>query len=232
LKDETTWLNDGVINFYIELLSKKNNKIYSVSSWLMAKLILDRIDNYNYSLVEIDKYNYSLVESWLKAKKDLDKICYLHTYDMLFIPVNIGNTHWIFSYIDLQTKKIYCLDSLNDYKKSNQLVLTSLKKWIIDYSKHIIERIKNNDNKSYYELVDIYTEWSEANWEEIKLNNIPKQQDGCSCGIFCLLYAYCIANKIQLSSDSFSRLQLYNNIRSTIAQSIVVNKVLKLPLLE
>jgi Ulp1 family protease len=189
----------------------------------MNKLVFDNKDNI---------YDYSFVKTWFKAKKDLDKICYFHKYDMLFIPVNIENVHWIFSYIDLPKKKIYCLDSLNNYKKSNQLVLTSLKKWIIDYSKHIIERIKNNGNKSYDESLRIYTEWSEANWEVKKLNNIPNQKDGCSCGIFCLLYAYCIANKIQLSSDSFSRLQLYNNIRSTIAQSIVVNKVLKLPLLE
>jgi Ulp1 family protease len=81
--------------------------------------------------------------------------------DYVIYTVNIGNYHWICLCIAMVWKKVFTLDSFNDYdkcKKKANLVIDVL-------------------NAHYNE---------ELTWVKLKS---PSQDDGCSCGIFSALNA-------------------------------------------
>ena len=92
----TVWLNDEVINFYIEMMSErvKSKGVYCFSSFFMIKL-LDK-----------DKFTYKRVSRWPKKAKV--NVCELKK---IFIPIHVPG-HWAVVFIDVLNKEIYYYDSL------------------------------------------------------------------------------------------------------------------------
>ncbi|KAK8376478.1 hypothetical protein O3P69_009847 [Scylla paramamosain] len=110
--DGLNWLNDEVINFYMNLLmerSQKNDRyprVYAFNTFFYPKL---------------SKSGYHSVRRWTK-KVDL------FSYDMLLVPIHLG-MHWCMSVVDFKTKCIsyydsmlhnneWCLESLLEYLKA------------------------------------------------------------------------------------------------------------------
>lgn len=110
--DGLNWLNDEVINFYMNLLmerSQKNDRyprVYAFNTFFYPKL---------------SKSGYHSVCRWTK-KVDL------FSYDMLLVPIHLG-MHWCMSVVDFKTKCIsyydsmlhnneWCLESLLEYLKA------------------------------------------------------------------------------------------------------------------
>ena len=92
----TVWLNDEVINFYIEMMSErvKSKGVYCFSSFFMIKLL------------EKDKFTYKRVSRWPKKAKV--NVCELKK---IFIPIHVPG-HWAVVFIDVLNKEIYYYDSL------------------------------------------------------------------------------------------------------------------------
>ena len=87
-----TWLNDEVINFYMNMLIDREPKSYFFSTFFMNKL-------------EAGKYRG--VEKWSKkAKIDVLK---LHK---VFIPIHINNNHWTLGVINVRDQRFEYYDSL------------------------------------------------------------------------------------------------------------------------
>ena len=100
-----TWLNDEVINFYMNMLMERDQrrsdesagKIRSshfFSSFFMVKLLQN------------GRYTYANVKRWTKKFDVFQK-------DKIFIPVNINNAHWTLLIVYIQKNEIHYYDSMS-----------------------------------------------------------------------------------------------------------------------
>ena len=94
-----TWLNDEVINFYFHMLMSglyRRDGFFSFSSFFFVKLLVPNVG-----------YTYKNVRRWTKNVDIFSK-------KKIFIPINIGNSHWTLLLIDLMIKTIFYYDSLGN----------------------------------------------------------------------------------------------------------------------
>ena len=93
------WLNDEVINFYFHMLMSglyRRDGFFSFSSFFFVKLLVPNVG-----------YTYKNVRRWTKNVDIFSK-------KKIFIPINIGNSHWTLLLIDLMIKTISYYDSLGN----------------------------------------------------------------------------------------------------------------------
>ncbi|KAL4452571.1 hypothetical protein ABPG75_008233 [Micractinium tetrahymenae] len=164
------WLNDEVINLYISLLLErdaqrrkqgKGPRCHFFSTFFANKLYKDA-----------GAYNYDLVRRWtlpkrLKASGQAsDSIL---DCDRVILPVHQG-LHWVCAVIDLQQKKFVYYDSL---RGEDQRCLQHLAEYLRD-------EYKNKRGEQRDDVLD---------WPREFPKRIPRQRNGCDCGVFTLLFA-------------------------------------------
>lgn len=92
------WLNDDVINFYLELIKTRSKdqggNVSSMNTFFYQKLSKD---------------GYQSVRRWTKRLK-LD----IFSLDKLLIPINIQNMHWVCAVINFSARRIEYYDSMSD----------------------------------------------------------------------------------------------------------------------
>uniref|UniRef100_A0A182K3Z7 Ubiquitin-like protease family profile domain-containing protein n=1 Tax=Anopheles christyi TaxID=43041 RepID=A0A182K3Z7_9DIPT len=114
---DMNWLNDAVINFYMELLKERSElkrdqglpKVYTMNTFFLQQLL---------------KIGYSGVRRWTR-KVDL------LAHDMIVVPVHVGGIHWCMSTIDLRRKTIHYYDSMGS---PNNAVLNALEQYLCEES--------------------------------------------------------------------------------------------------
>lgn len=90
------WLNDEIINFYMNLLCERSQqntdvpKCYAFTTFFYPKLIKD---------------GYNSLRRWTR-KVDI------FSYDLILIPIHLG-LHWTLSVIDFSCQEIRYYDSMN-----------------------------------------------------------------------------------------------------------------------
>uniref|UniRef100_A0A2M4BG09 Putative sentrin/sumo-specific protease n=1 Tax=Anopheles marajoara TaxID=58244 RepID=A0A2M4BG09_9DIPT len=115
--DGNTWLNDEVINFYMQLLQYRSEqrrdqglpKVYSKSTFFLSSL---------------RRSGYSGVRRYTK-KVDL------FSFDVIVVPVHVNEVHWCMAIIDLRRKAIEYYDSLG---APNNPVLDMLENYLCQES--------------------------------------------------------------------------------------------------
>uniref|UniRef100_A0A2M3ZHH4 Putative sentrin/sumo-specific protease n=1 Tax=Anopheles braziliensis TaxID=58242 RepID=A0A2M3ZHH4_9DIPT len=115
--DGNTWLNDEVINFYMQLLQYRSEqrrdqglpKVYSKSTFFLSSL---------------RRSGYSGVRRYTK-KVDL------FSFDIIVVPVHVNQVHWCMAIIDLRRKAIEYYDSLG---APNNPVLDMLENYLCQES--------------------------------------------------------------------------------------------------
>ncbi|BBN11792.1 sentrin-specific protease 1 [Marchantia polymorpha subsp. ruderalis] len=155
------WLNDEVINLYMELLKerevqepKKFLKCHFFNTFFYNKLFKDK-----------RSYDYKAVRRWTTQKK----LGYsLSDCDKILVPIH-QDIHWCLAVINIRDKKLEYLDSLQG---GDNTVLKVLARYIADEA-------KDKDGK----VLDSNT------WEHNFPQDIPQQLNGCDCGMFMLKYA-------------------------------------------
>ncbi|GJU09592.1 ubiquitin-like-specific protease ESD4 [Tanacetum coccineum] len=156
------WLNDEVINVYLELLKererrepKKYLKCHFFNTFFYKKLVGGRTKT---------GYDYESVKRWTAQKKlgySLDEC------DKIFVPIH-KEIHWCLAVINKKDKKFQYLDSLGGADKK---VLRALAKYITD-------EVKDKTGKS----IDV------TSWEQEFVTNLPSQENGYDCGMFMIKY--------------------------------------------
>ncbi|OBA21812.1 cysteine proteinase, partial [Metschnikowia bicuspidata var. bicuspidata NRRL YB-4993] len=91
LKD-SSWLNDNVIDFYLNLVAARSTGIFCWTTHFFSTL---------------KSKGYQGVARWAKRKK-----VNLLEKDLVIVPINIMSTHWALAVIDNQAKLISYYDSL------------------------------------------------------------------------------------------------------------------------
>eukprot|EP01018_Ginkgo_biloba_P003561 Gb_16894 [translate_table: standard] len=155
------WLNDEVINLYLELLKeretrepKKFLKCHFFNTFFYKKLFNPKT-----------KYDYKAVRRWTTQRK----LGYsLMDCDKIFVPIH-KEIHWCLAIIDTRAKKFQYLDSL---KGGDANVLKVLARYITDETKDKIGKD-----------LDVST------WEQEFVEDLPEQENGWDCGMFMVKYA-------------------------------------------
>nr|ADE76671.1 unknown [Picea sitchensis] len=155
------WLNDEVINLYLELLKEREKrepdkflKCHFFNTFFYKKL-------YNPNT----KYEYKAVRRWTTPRK----IGYsLIDCDKIFVPIH-KEIHWCLVIIDMKEKKFQYLDSLGG---DDAHVLDVLARYITDEAK----------DKTGKDL-DV------SSWEMELVEDLPQQENGSDCGMFMIKYA-------------------------------------------
>ncbi|XP_070506274.1 sentrin-specific protease-like isoform X2 [Chironomus tepperi] len=113
--DGLNWLNDEVINFYMELIKERSEqvehlpKVHVMNTFFLGKLL---------------QQGHSGVRRWTR-KIDI------FSYDIIPIPVHVGGVHWCMSIIHLKNKTIRYYDSMGH---PNHVVLEALEQYLKDES--------------------------------------------------------------------------------------------------
>eukprot|EP00250_Pteridium_aquilinum_P004265 c14489_g1_i1 orf=871-2745(-) len=155
------WLNDEVINLYMELL--KERECREQKDYLKCHFFNTFFFNKLYK--DTRSYNFKAVRRWTTQRK----LGYsLLECDKIFVPIH-KEIHWCLAVINVRERKIQYLDSL---KGEDENALQVLAKYIEDEAKD-----KGTEN------VDT------SLWDLDCPKDIPEQMNGCDCGMFMVKYA-------------------------------------------
>ncbi|WCJ23489.1 Ubiquitin-like-specific protease ESD4 [Euphorbia peplus] len=156
------WLNDEVINLYLELLKerekrepKKFLKCHFFNTFFYKKLTSGAAK----------RYDYKSVRRWTTERK---LGYFLIDCDKIFVPVH-RDIHWCLAIINNKEQKFQYLDSLKG-RDSGALEFLA---------KYFVEEVKDKSKKD----IDV------SHWEHEFLEDLPTQKNGYDCGVFMIKYA-------------------------------------------
>ena len=177
------WLNDEMVNFTIGTMALREtqrvkgdgNDGPSTSTSTSQPRFHLMSTFFVKKLCDGGSYDYNAVRRWTTVKK--------LGYDMLgcdtiIIPVHQG-IHWVLATVELREKRVRLYDSLHG---EDHHLLNCLRRWVAD----------EHENKKN-ESVDT------SGWRLEHPKDIPRQMNGCDCGVFMLKYADYIASGVPLS---------------------------------
>jgi sentrin-specific protease 1 len=166
---DKTWLNDEVINWYMDMLNdrvprKNGPKTFCWNSFFWLKLSDDG-----------KGYNYNSVRRWSTKRK-----IKIFDFDRILVPMNIGRNHWAIGLVDIRNKKVRYYDSL-----AAGTVHTAFAEFILKY----LEDEFKDKNK------DAQEQCPEFSKDFIAEPVYPPQQlNGYDCGVFTCMNAECLSN--------------------------------------
>ncbi|GKU85455.1 hypothetical protein SLEP1_g134 [Rubroshorea leprosula] len=153
------WLNDEVINVYLELLKererrepKKFLKCHFFNTFFYKKLAGE------------SGYNYKSVRRWTSERK---LGYFLIDCDKIFVPIH-KEVHWCLAVINKKDQKLQYLDSL---KGMDAQVLHTLERYYV-------EEVKDKCGRD----INI------SSWDHEYVEDLPEQMNGFDCGMFMLKY--------------------------------------------
>ena len=166
------WLNDEMVNFTIGTMADRE----------MARCggAQPRVHFFNTFFVGKltdggDGYNYGAVRRWTTKKKlGYDVL----ECDKVIIPVHQG-IHWVLAVVDLRAECVRFYDSLLGDDKG---LVEDLLRWVRDEWKNKKDADVDTDG-----------------WSVEIPKDIPRQMNGCDCGVFMLKYADYIATGCPLT---------------------------------
>ena len=174
------WLNDNLVNYYLHLLSSSTSrKSMNFESYFYSSLI--------------QRGHYSMI-NWFKNVN-------IFEFDIVYIPININNNHWILATIESFKCKVTVYDS---FKSNQSNVLTNLHSYI------------NMKYNQYYK-VNLTNHWCFT-----QEYNIPLQKNTYDCGVFLCK----IAQIKSLNSDCFNFFARdMDYYRKNVLLSILTSKI-------
>lgn len=169
-----TWLNDEAVNFYMCLLQDRDERLckarnstrkpsYFFNSFFISKLL------------ENGQYEYARVKRW---SKKFDAFA----MDKIFMPVNLGNTHWVMAVVYMAKQEIHYYDSMSG---GGRRYLESIRRWLEDESR---DKKKKEYDTSHWKLID-------------RENHVPQQQNGVDCGMFSIICADFLSDDLPLDYE-------------------------------
>ncbi|KNA24354.1 hypothetical protein SOVF_016580, partial [Spinacia oleracea] len=155
------WLNDEVINVYLELLKERERRepkkflnCHFFNTFFYKKLIGGR-----------NGYDYKAVRRWTTQRK----LGYgLLECDKIFVPIH-KEVHWCLAVINVKDKSFQYLDSLGGRDLKVLKVL----------ARYFADEVKDKTGKE----IDVNS------WELEFVEDLPEQQNGFDCGVFMIKYA-------------------------------------------
>uniref|UniRef100_J3KZR8 Ubiquitin-like protease family profile domain-containing protein n=1 Tax=Oryza brachyantha TaxID=4533 RepID=J3KZR8_ORYBR len=167
--NETEWLNDEVINLYLELL--KERELREPSKFLKCHFF----NTFFYKKLITGGYDYKSVRRWTTKRK----LGYsLIECDKIFIPIH-KEVHWCLAVINIRDKKFQYLDSLGSMDMKALGIL----------ARYLVDEVKDKSGQHIDAL----------SWKQEGVKNLPLQENGWDCGMFMLKYIDFYSRDMDLS---------------------------------
>ncbi|KAF0905505.1 hypothetical protein E2562_007308 [Oryza meyeriana var. granulata] len=156
--NEKDWLNDEVINLYLELL--KERELREPNKFLKCHFF----NTFFYKKLSTDGYDYKSVRRWTTKRK----LGYsLTECDKIFVPIH-KEVHWCLAVINIRDKKFQFLDSLGSMDMKALRIL----------ARYLVDEVKDKSGQH----IDVLS------WKQEGVKNLPLQENGWDCGMFMLKY--------------------------------------------
>ena len=147
------WLNDEVINFYGQLLMQRSSQAEASDCW--------RIHVFSsFFWQNLTTRGYAGVRRWSRRVD-------LFTKDLILLPINVGQAHWVCAAINLRLRRFEYYDSMGIPSPG---VFATLRAYISD---------EMRDKKQLE--IDL-SDWTDYFAGETS----PQQQNGYDCGVFAV----------------------------------------------
>ena len=160
------WLNDETINpFLLKYVHDAVPLTHCYSTHFFTRLRPPGGD-----------YCYSNVTQWSRRIGTLTEDGW-NGLRVLYVPINIGNMHWVFIRVDMRRKAIELYDSQGYCKPSNRQYLNNMKRYLYD---ELIENLPQNSRPTF-------ESWRRR-WRAVdKSREAPKQLNtwDCECSCCC-----------------------------------------------
>lgn len=167
------WLNDEVINLYLELLKEREKrnpkqflKCHFFNTFFYKKLIGGGSRN-----------DFKSVRRWTTQRKL--GYCLIEC-DKIFVPIH-KEAHWCLAVINKKDEKFQYLDSLRGGDRQVMKVL----------AKYIVDEVNDKTGK----------EMDVSSWKQEFVEDLPEQKNGYDCGVFMIKYADFYSRDVGLCFD-------------------------------
>ncbi|EAN31525.2 Ulp1 protease catalytic domain protein [Theileria parva strain Muguga] len=173
------WLNDEIINFYLQLLQDTNDGVVP-DCYYFSTFFYERLSGSESS------YDYSSVRRWTRRKK-----INIFQKDLLLIPINVSKVHWALGVVDMRRKwrRIMVFDSLGG---TNPHFFKTIRQYLQDEHK----------DKFDCALSDV-SEWKVRSGFHSE-PYAPVQQNSYDCGLFLCQYAKSITMGREFSFTNYT----------------------------
>jgi sentrin-specific protease 1 len=192
------WLNDELLNSYVALINARNKlhreRATGGDGYRPRTYVFN---TYFYTRLMSTGYDYGGVARWSRrAKVNVLEL------DLILIPVNLGNNHWVLSGIDLRSQCFMYLDSMHGRDSAG--VVFAVKQWLTDEVRDKCGVAKANEiSVDAWETLtnkyrclpprrDVDGTKPPSRPPEAEAHKIPRQRDGGSCGVFTAKIADCL----------------------------------------
>ncbi|KAL8291937.1 hypothetical protein RQP46_002195 [Phenoliferia psychrophenolica] len=153
-----TWINDEIITFYAVMINNRSKSAWAEEN--SAKGPGDFVKAYSFTSFFWKKYTengYGGVKRWSKRVD-------LFAQDIVLMPINQNNMHWVCAAINMRRKRFEYYDSLGSAKKE---VYKTLRKYIQE--EHLDKKKKE---------IDL------SEWVDYFSDALPQQDNSSDCGVF------------------------------------------------
>lgn len=183
------WLNDKVIDYYAQLI-REREKPLSERFGLLTTLTAFQISN---GTITEDKSKIIMQNMDLESKS------------RVFMPTNIGNSHWVLISMNFEEGQIELYDSMvKGYEEERHKLLSVFFKWF----EREVEKSDNPDSLDGFHL-------------QVKSNNeIPQQPNGYDCGVFVLRNLELLTKSQKITEESYSEHDI-RKMRTEILNAIL-----------
>ena len=108
---------------------------------------------------------------------------------VLYVPINIGNMHWVFIRVDMQRKRVELYDSQGYCKPGN-------KQYLLDMTQYLYDELTRDLPQGSRPT---FESWR-RHWRAVdKSREAPKQTNTWDCGVFMLLTVYLNSRGVPIS---------------------------------
>eukprot|EP01053_Blabericola_migrator_P000083 Blabericola_migrator_1__82@NODE_101_length_14318_cov_135_243281_g28_i1_p5_GENE_NODE_101_length_14318_cov_135_243281_g28_i1NODE_101_length_14318_cov_135_243281_g28_i1_p5_ORF_typecomplete_len499_score66_35Peptidase_C48/PF02902_19/5_1e39Acetyltransf_14/PF03421_16/0_21Peptidase_C5/PF00770_18/1_2Peptidase_C5/PF00770_18/2_7e02_NODE_101_length_14318_cov_135_243281_g28_i1993311429 len=193
------WLNDEVINAYMNLLNARTRMVeegsahdYCVKAYYWNTFFYSSLTGETSSGQR--EYSYSRVKRWTSRKK-ID----VFSYDLLLIPLHVQKIHWALGAVDFKSKLVFFFDSLgsepdpqfyptilqyldDEHKDKKGTPLPDKDAWLFGGNNYSHSRLVPQRTLSHFRIFSS----PDSTTTHIQ---IPQQSNGSDCGVFACQYA-------------------------------------------
>jgi sentrin-specific protease 1 len=123
----------------------------------------------------------------------------------MFVPINVGKTHWTLLIVLMKLKTIRYYDSLCKQTKAGDNFSIAMLRYLNDMCK-----VHGRDKFDFTEWVFVRS----------SKDNTPQQSNGVDCGVFTALFASCLTDDVDIKSYFENvdirtyRMHMYNAINA------------------
>lgn len=190
--DEGKWVDDQIINKYFELLKNRddelrmndltNSNLIRLESLYFDAYFLPTLLGLSISNVILDPKESSEYDEKYEINNDnIILLPLLKGMDKIYVPINLGGSHWILGVIYVQFNKVTMYDSLYNGEKEHKKNLLRLGNYLIQW---IVDAVKVQET---YNPNDEFLQ--ENKWIKEVYNGNIQQYNGYDCGVYVMMTA-------------------------------------------